>query len=193
MIWFTSDTHFDHANVLKYTNRPFKTVEDMNESLVLAWNSVVHPGDVVYHLGDFAFKRHAYFAERLHGQIVLIEGSHDRMDSKARKSFQWVGPRHTVNGDPDIILSHYAMRVWPRSHYGTWHLFGHSHGRLEPWGKSFDVGVDAQGLFPVAMTRVREIMDTLTTIGGVDGRYAQDNEQVNMDDMRKFIDKEVAK
>lgn len=174
MICFTSDTHFDHANILKYTERPFPTVEDMNEAFIKNWNSVVKPKDVVYHLGDFAFRRHAYFAERLHGQIVLIEGSHDRMDGKARKAFQCVGPRHTVKGEPDIILSHYAMRVWPRSHYGTWHLYGHSHGHLAPWGKSFDVGVDAQGYAPVALDRVREIMATLTVEGGVDARYQKE-------------------
>lgn len=171
MIHFTSDTHFDHANILKYTERPFSTIDDMNEALIENWNARVRPGDVVYHLGDFAFNRHAYFASRLNGQIVLIEGSHDRMDGKARKSVQWVGPRHTVSGEPDIILSHYAMRVWPKSHYGTWHLFGHSHGHLPPWGKSFDVGVDAQGLAPISLDKVREIIETLTVEGGVDERY----------------------
>lgn len=171
MIWFTSDTHFDHANILKYTDRPFLTVGEMNEALIANWNVSVKPGDIVYHLGDFAFKRHAYFAERLNGQIILIEGSHDAMDSKAKKAFQCVGPRHTVKGEPDIILSHYAMRVWPRSHYGTWHLYGHSHGHLPAWGKSFDVGVDAQGYSPASIGRVREIMETLMVKGGIDDRY----------------------
>jgi calcineurin-like phosphoesterase family protein len=177
MLWFTSDTHLDHKNILKYTSRPFNTVDEMNENLVLIWNSLVRPGDTVYHLGDFAFARHEYWRNRLNGQIVLIEGSHDRMDSKARKSFQWVGPRHTVHGDPDIILSHYAMRVWPRSHYGTWHLYGHSHGRLPGLGKSFDVGVDCHGLAPISLDRVREIMAGLTEIGGVDERYVGEEKQ----------------
>lgn len=176
MNWFTSDTHFDHANILKYTSRPFTTVEEMNEALITNWNSLVRPGDVVYHLGDFAFRRHRYFAERLHGQIVLIEGSHDRMSASEGKAFQRVGPRHTVPGEPDIILSHYAMRVWPRSHYGTWHLFGHSHGHLPPHGKSFDVGVDAWGFFPLSTIQVKARMDELTVVGGVDSRYKEGNE-----------------
>jgi len=176
MNWFTSDTHFDHANILKYSSRPFVTVEEMNESLIINWNSVVRPGDVVYHLGDFAFRRHRYFAERLHGQIVLIEGSHDRMAAAEGKAFQQVGPRHTVKGEPDIILSHYAMRVWPRGHYGTWHLFGHSHGHLPPHGKSFDVGVDAWDMWPVSLDQVRVKMDTLITVGGVDNRYKPEAE-----------------
>jgi calcineurin-like phosphoesterase family protein len=63
------------------------------------------------------------------------------------------------------------MRVWPKSHYGTWHLFGHSHGCLEPWGKSFDVGVDAWQMRPISINQVKEKMDTLVVVGGVDGRY----------------------
>lgn len=173
MIWFTSDTHLGHANILKYTARPFNTVDEMNEALIDNWNTVVSPGDVVYHLGDFAFNNHARFCSRLNGQVVLIEGSHDRMSAKERKAFTWVGPRHTVKGEPDIVLSHYAMRTWPRSHYGTWHLFGHSHGNLPPHGKSFDVGVDCWGLAPVSLETVAEKMGTLTVIGGVDRRYAE--------------------
>jgi calcineurin-like phosphoesterase family protein len=169
--WFTSDTHFDHQNIVKYTHRPYSSVEEMNEGLINNWNSVVSVGDVVYHLGDFAFKRHGYFAERLNGLIVLITGSHDKMDAREKKKFQCVGRVHIFKGNPDIILSHYAMRVWDRSHYGTWHLFGHSHGQLESWGKSFDVGVDAHKFFPLSLDQVSKIMDTLTVEGGVDNRY----------------------
>jgi calcineurin-like phosphoesterase family protein len=165
MIWFTSDTHFDHANILKYTNRPFATVEEMNEALVENWNNLVQPGDVVYHLGDFAFHNHATFAKRLNGQIVLIEGSHDRMSGKDKKAFTWAGPLHVVKIDPEIVLSHYAMRTWPKSHYGTWHLYGHSHGNLPPLGKSFDVGVDAWDLKPINIDQVRDKINSLPTIG----------------------------
>ena len=174
MIWFTSDTHFDHAKILLYQQetRPFSSVEAMNDALIQNWNSLVSSGDVVYHLGDFAFRNHADFARRLNGQIVLIEGSHDRMTAKDRKAFTWAGPLHVVKGEPDIIICHYAMRTWPRSHYGTWHLFGHSHGHLPPFGKSFDVGVDAWGLFPVGLARVRARMGELDDTGGTDSRYA---------------------
>lgn len=173
MIWFTSDTHFDHDKILLYQadTRPFKSPEEMNTALVENWNRLVSPGDVVYHLGDFAFRNHAHWAGQLKGQIVLIEGSHDRMSGKDKKAFTWAGPLHVVKGEPDIILCHYAMRTWPRSHYGTWHLFGHSHGHLPPFGKSFDVGADAWGLRPVSLEAVRAKMDTLEGIGGIDSRY----------------------
>lgn len=166
MIWFTSDTHFDHANILKYTNRPFASIDEMNETLVANWNALVVSGDVVYHLGDFAFHRHAEFAKRLNGVIVLVEGSHDRMSAKERKAFTWVGPRHEIKlDDNEITLSHYAMRTWPKSHYGTWHLYGHSHGNLPPLGKSFDVGVDAWDLKPINIEQVKAKMDSLPTLG----------------------------
>jgi calcineurin-like phosphoesterase family protein len=171
MIWFTSDTHFDHANILKYTNRPWASVDEMNEGLIKNWNSVVRRGDVVYHLGDFAFRNHRIFAERLNGQIFLVEGSHDRMSSWDRKAFVCVGPQYIVKGEPDIILCHYAMRVWPRSHYGTWHLFGHSHGSLCNWGKSFDVGVDVMNYFPVSLETIKTRMESLSIYQ--DSRYRE--------------------
>lgn len=176
MTWFTSDTHFDHAKILAYQQdtRPFPTVEAMNEAMVDRWNGAVKPGDTVYHLGDFAFRNHAAWASRLCGQIVLIEGSHDRMGARDRKAFNWAGPLHVVKHDQqEIVLCHYAMRTWPKSHYGTWHLFGHSHGHLPPLGKSFDVGVDAWGLRPISINEVAEKMEALTIAGGVDERYEE--------------------
>jgi len=171
MIWFTSDTHFDHDRVCEYCKRPWADVEEMNEALIANWNAAVRPGDVVYHLGDFAFRRHRYFAERLNGQIVLIEGTHDKMSAHDKKAFTLVGPLHVIKQEPPIVLCHYAMRVWPMSHYGAWHLFGHSHGHLEPQGKSFDVGVDAWGFRPVSLDEVSQKMEGLAAVGGVDRRY----------------------
>lgn len=163
MIWFTADTHFDHKNILFYAKRPWKTTGEMNDALSANWNSVVSAGDVVYHLGDFAFRNHEEWISRLNGHVVLIEGSHDGMSAAAKKKLEWVGPRHTVKenkefGTPEIVLSHYAMRAWPKSHYGTWHLFGHSHGLLPPFGFSFDVGVDPMGFFPVSLPEVARLM-----------------------------------
>jgi calcineurin-like phosphoesterase family protein len=76
-VWFTSDTHFDHINILKYCNRDYKDVVHMNESLIKNWNNLVKPGDLVYHLGDVSFKTDK-FIHRLNGDIVLISGNHDK-------------------------------------------------------------------------------------------------------------------
>jgi calcineurin-like phosphoesterase family protein len=78
--FFTSDTHFGHANIIKYSGRPFKDVDHMNAAMVQAWNAVVAPGDVVYHLGDFAMGGKANvpkFLPQLNGTKILVAGNHD--------------------------------------------------------------------------------------------------------------------
>lgn len=77
--WLTSDTHFWHANVIKYCNRPFADANEMNEKLILNWNEVVQPGDRVIHLGDFSLAARAVetVVPRLNGNIELIMGNHD--------------------------------------------------------------------------------------------------------------------
>jgi len=77
MIYFTSDTHFDHENIIKYCNRPFKDVNHMNESMIENWNNTVNDTDTVMHLGDFSFKSDK-FINRLNGNITLIKGNHDK-------------------------------------------------------------------------------------------------------------------
>ena len=82
MSWFISDTHFNHENIIKYCNRPFDSVEDMNEFIIKQWNSVVSKDDTVYHLGDFALQSDkdviTDLVKRLNGNIILILGNHDR-------------------------------------------------------------------------------------------------------------------
>ena len=149
-VWFTADTHFGHANILKYSGRPFDgDVERHDRALVANWNANVGPRDLVYHLGDFAFKSTQSAAEyrrKLNGQIYLIEGNHDSAARADANVFLHVGQvaEVKVNGQR-VWLSHYAHRVWPRSHKGSWHLYGHSHGSLadDPNALSLDVGVDA--------------------------------------------------
>lgn len=83
-IWFTSDTHFGHKNILEYEKeaRPFKTVEEMNETLISNWNNTVGKKDTIYHIGDFAFGRHNIsIAGRLNGIKKLVLGNHDTYHS----------------------------------------------------------------------------------------------------------------
>jgi calcineurin-like phosphoesterase family protein len=78
--FFTADCHFGHANIIKYTNRPFKDITHMNEEIIRRWNEKVRDGDVVYHVGDFAFKGSEIshkWEQRLNGKIVHIAGNHD--------------------------------------------------------------------------------------------------------------------
>lgn len=80
--FFTSDTHFNHDNIIKFCNRPFKSVERMNEVLIKNWNARVKPEDTVIHLGDFCYKAKTKLnpqeiIDRLNGNIVFVKGNHD--------------------------------------------------------------------------------------------------------------------
>jgi calcineurin-like phosphoesterase family protein len=148
-IFFTSDTHFNHKRILEICRPMFPTIEDMNEEIVSRWNEVVARGDTVYHLGDFGWKDSEPIVRRLHGQKILILGSHDSEAERLKKYFGQITPMKIIKPfGQTIVLSHCAMRVWELSHYGSWHLYGHSHGTLAPFFKSFDVGVDAHEFRP---------------------------------------------
>lgn len=176
--WFTADHHFAHENIIRFCDRPFKTVMEMDGLLIWNWNKVVGDDDTVYHLGDFTLGDiHCAidcFME-LSGRLKIVPGSHD-----GRWLAGMVDGLTTYSGHPVeilpplvslefpelgdgkhpqvIVLCHYAMRVWDRSHYGAWHLYGHSHGKLPGHGKSFDVGVDCTDFTPISLEQVVERM-----------------------------------
>jgi calcineurin-like phosphoesterase family protein len=86
MIFFTADLHLNHEKIIKYTGRPFKDVNEMNNTIITNWNSIVNHDDTVYHIGDFAFcwvkdLKHneivPYWESKLNGKIVHIKGNHD--------------------------------------------------------------------------------------------------------------------
>lgn len=174
-VFFTADTHFSHANIIKYCKRPFNSVTEMDNKLVDNWNAKVGPDDLVYHLGDFCFnpKPEQYFY-RLNGKIRLIRGNHDRDTDNAYDSVIKLGLEEKYLSIEDvrcvriegqeIWLSHYAHRVWPKSHRGTWHLYGHSHGTLpdDPNALSFDCGVDCHNFSPLSFNEVKAIMSKKT-------------------------------
>ena len=154
--WFTADQHYDHENIIKYCDRPFKTIEEMNETLIANHNAVVAKEDVVVHAGDFTWgnaTRAKELIRRLHGNPIFLRGSHDHwLPGKAHEIWE-----KRLYGQP-IVVCHYAMRVWASSHYNSWQLYGHSHGCLEPQGKQYDVGVDNNNFFPVSFNEICDIM-----------------------------------
>jgi len=168
-LWFTADHHFGHANIIDFCHRPFASVEDMNEGLIMRWNDRINPGDQVYVLGDLFWKGGLPIFKRLNGVIHLIEGSHDAEAKRPEirehlAEIVWLKTLKTATFPRSwpITLCHYAMRTWPFSFHGGWHLFGHSHGRLSPYGKSFDVGVDTHDYYPYHMDEVIETMQSLS-------------------------------
>ena len=157
-IFFTSDTHFGHTNIIKYCNRPFKTVEEMDETLIERWNSRVGKKDTVYHLGDFMLCRNKYsqYLERLNGKVILILGNHDHHFSKGKLNgfAEVVDMLFLDKLEPQLFLCHYAMRVWPNSHRGSINLHGHSHDMLTPAENQMDVGVDSWSFYPVSIPEI---------------------------------------
>ena len=137
--FFTSDLHFGHENVIKFDNRPFKTVEEMDEELIRRWNAKVGKGDLVYVLGDMIWKSRNGDAEQLikslNGQIILIKGNHDRFLHNAKAKAALAGVKdyddisvHLEDGTTRrCILSHYYMPMYNGHIYQAIHLHGHSH------------------------------------------------------------------
>jgi calcineurin-like phosphoesterase family protein len=176
-VYFTSDTHFSHTNIIQFCNRPFSTIEEMNAGLISNWNSVVSPGDLVYHLGDVGFSHKTLLPgilEQLAGQKFLVLGNHDEvfirgsLRDKLSRYFVKVAPVMEIkvpdpdknNGRQRITLHHYAMKIWRNSHYGAWQLFGHSHGTLkdDPECLQIDIGVDCHNYKPISYDKVKELM-----------------------------------
>lgn len=160
MIYFISDTHFNHNNIIKFCNRPFNDVLEMNEVLIDNWNKVVKPTDNIYHLGDVGFGHINHILERLNGKKYLITGSHDKNVHLIKKYFIGIDNMKVIKEKIPITLCHYAMRTWYHSHFNTWHLYGHSHGNLEGLGKSFDVSVENILYKPISLLEIQKIMES---------------------------------
>ena len=150
--WFTADTHFGHRAILEYTDRIDATVEEMDERLVAVWNSIVLPGDTVWHLGDFSFHKRAEaqtLFDRLNGAKHLVAGNHDNRQAR-NLGWESVSDLHTVKVDTDdgrfeAVLCHYPLMTWNRAQHGRVHLHGHSHGNIAQASTRFDVGWDGLG------------------------------------------------
>lgn len=155
--FFISDTHFSHN--LMMMNRPFSSIEEMDEHMIEMWNLVVDYNDIVWHLGDFSFadeRNTRIIFNRLKGRKRLILGNHDmHRDGTIKPSIarlHWDIPpqqmAHIVVDRYKITLCHYAMLTWPAQYRGALHFFGHSHGNLKgPAIRSRDVGVDVEDVW----------------------------------------------
>lgn len=152
-VFITADTHFNHENILKFTDRPWSTLEEMNEGLIDRWNAKVGPRDDIWHLGDFAFIHpdgipiDELFA-RLNGRKHLVVGNHDEKNSRVMK-LPWVKIEHLAKLRYEgrrAVMCHYPLETWAYAHRGVLMFHGHSHGTLQRViPHRFDVGVDALG------------------------------------------------
>ena len=174
-----------HRNIIGLCSRPFEDVDEMEREIIARHNELVAPNDEVYDLGDFAYRcppEHASDClRRLNGRRTMLWGNHDKPLRQALRQGLLddlvQSGRVTFVGDPDprfqtglrvvidgqrIVLGHYAQRTWQGAFRGAWHLFGHSHGNLNPFRKSLDVGIDAWAFRPASIEEIQERMDAVT-------------------------------
>lgn len=187
VIWFTSDTHFGHANVLGFCNRPWDDIDRMNGALIDGINARVAPSDTLYHLGDFSFKMSVEEARELRGRIQCrdihwVPGNHDKdwTQPAVAGTFAVEPPISVLKLDDGrkVVMCHYPMMDWPGLEHGAIHLHGHIHAPREynEWNREmrllrYDVGVDANGYAPVSLDEVLRFFD------GVEHRHRVTREE----------------
>lgn len=187
-IWITSDSHWDHSNVIHYCKRPYATTEEMNQDLLTKWNQVVAKDDTVIHLGDFIWTKPGDYSwlEKLHGNKILVCGNHDKDRHKyTAKGIVVVESMDMLICKHLVRLSHYPYRMGgikayyykirdflftrhKLKHYekrpiwdGRWLIHGHTHAphKVDYKMKSIHVGVDAWGFRPVNLAEIEAIIN----------------------------------
>ena len=175
-VFFTSDTHFYHSNIINFCGRPFKNVEVMNETLIANWNSVVGPDDIVFPLGDSCPGGSAEWTNilnRLNGKIYLIVGNHDIKNLRQGyySLFEHIAMQmHIEVGKQKIYLNHCPFLCYGGAYRDTWQLFGHVHTSKQNTGidaprlhmlfpTQYDVGVDNNNFTPVSFEQVKRIIE----------------------------------
>lgn len=181
--FFSSDWHLSHANVIKYDKRPFKDTYQMNTAIIANF-SHLKEDDHLFFLGDLCFDKDPVKAfeliKNLKCKLYWIIGNHDTHLLKCKELcdlFEWILPQAEIYvvepaGEGQkaekqkVVLNHYSMEVWNKSHRGSYHLFGHSHGSLpdNPNRLSFDVGCNVWDYKPVSYAKVKKVMATKTWV-----------------------------
>lgn len=181
MIWFTADTHFGHANAIKYCGRPFETKYEMDRAMIANWNSRVGPRDTIYHLGDFSFYgsiETTKLVQRLNGYKILIRGNHDKGESfyirAGFNAYYTSTPSNPLEFE-EFLISHYPY--WEtydhddRKHKfadrmlhkrgNRWLLCGHIHEKWKSKGHCINVGVDQWNFAPVSIHEIRTYREVI--------------------------------
>lgn len=164
-IWFSADLHLGHCNIIYYCNRPFKNIEEMDNTIIKNFTNLLQDGDTLYILGDLSFKSNysenfLRIIKNIGVEIHFIIGNHDGNNLKILDKYcDSVQDIKEIKIDGIYItLCHYPMRSWNHSFHGAWQLFGHVHGRLKMNTKQYDIGVDCNDFKPVSYNQLKKIM-----------------------------------
>lgn len=171
-LWFSSDQHFFHKNICRFSNRPFSSLEEMHETFINNINEKIKERDAFYIIGDYSFgnfKDTKELTDRIKCKnLILVRGNHDRMrdGEYLRLGFKQVHKYLEIKHNRTLyVLSHYPFLVWRNSHHGSRNLTAHSHGSLNEVHKEttrLDVGVDCHYYYPISLEEVEAIMSTRT-------------------------------
>lgn len=185
MIFFTSDHHLFHTNILRLCNRPFETIEKMNEAIICNHNSVVTDNDTTYNLGDLFYKTNptnvARTLEKFNGKIKILPGNHDKVCQQALNNgylkdlissgkVEIIGdfyPSQTIKvlelEGKILVISHYPLDSWCHSFRNSYMIHGHCHGKLSTKNiKRIDVGVDCNNFYPITFGEIIIKMELVT-------------------------------
>lgn len=176
-VFFSSDFHIGHENVIKFDKRPFSGISEMSETIIEKWNNVVSDDSIVYFLGDLSYKVKSdyvkWFVHQLKGDIRVILGNHDRLSDlmKLDRFSDIQTAKKVVIIDKDNVkryfeLSHYPHLIWDKHNHGAIHLHGHSHQNLttSEYGETYykrnviDVGCMGHEYTPLSFNDIMDIV-----------------------------------
>jgi len=183
-IFFTSDFHLFHDNVIRFDNRPFANVDEMHVAIVDGWNSVVTENDTVIYLGDLSFGKAKHkpvvdsILKSLNGEIHFVMGNHDKFEEIQRNTrfktvndYLEVRVRDEKSSLPEILFCcmHYPVYSWNKSHRGSIHVHGHTHGNMHHGEdasyyvnrKAIDVGCMLHGYKPISFIEIIEKLNNI--------------------------------
>lgn len=164
MVFFTADLHIGHANILRHTNRPFASLEEMNEELCRRWNKRVKKNDTVYIIGDLFFRNSipaSEYLQQMNGKKHLIIGNHDKdWMKKTNLDEYFASVQHYAelsDGNHKLTLCHYPLMTWNGANRGRYMIYGHIHDNTDSdyWPllcnmpQALNAGVEINGYEPV--------------------------------------------
>lgn len=187
--WFSSDIHFGHKNIIEFCNRPWETVDEMNEGIIENFNRFISPEDTLILVGDLCMGRKddtIPLLGRINGTKIVVPGNHDPMhpahEKRDWKRAEWTARYYNEGGtracaiDTYLPLGNTEVKVCHFPYYGdsgdeerfseyrpvdngNWLIHGHVHDAWRVNGRQINVGMDAWGMMPVHLDTIREIIN----------------------------------
>lgn len=189
MNYFIADTHFGHESCLRFDNRPFENIEEMNQTIMDNWNRKVKPDDDVWIIGDFCYRSSqepTYFLRKLNGKKHFIIGNHDKaiLESKqALRCFESVeNMAYVKDNGKNLILCHFPIAEWNGMRRGALHIYGHIHANrdevsefMERNSNAFNAGCMINNYEPVTLEELIENNQKFKMESGQSEGYSLDN------------------